>query len=772
MTRRFLWWLMMILPVVSGAAQPRPKIGLVLSGGGAKGFAHIRVLQVLDSLGIVPDYIAGTSMGSIVGGLYAAGYTGNQIDSIAKRLDWNQLLTNSVSFDEINIEEKDEFGRYIYELPLVGLKPKLPLGLIEGQQIEELLADLFFHVNTIHDFKKLPTPFLCVASDIIRGEPVVLRHGSLPTAIRASMSIPSIFAPVRRDGRLLVDGGVFNNLPVSYCRQMGATYIIASDVDGGLYRESELTSAAQLLMQTALLVGNITYRQEVKDVDLLIDIYPHLRYGTMDFSQRSDMMRAGNEAVREVIPRLVDLAKRQRTFPPRQVQPIPRVNRRYSIQNLTTDGISEPNVKLVQARFHAQPGEQLGSAAISARVHSLMGMRLFDKIGYHIEGDSLQSTLTLKATERPANAVKFAMHYDTERGAGVILNFTKRNFLLPASRFVTTVDLAESPRLRANYFYYLGRQAQWWHRTELYGERLLVNSFIQGTPVPDIVSQHTMATTMIHYSVSPAQQVGAGLIWQQNELRPKVDPNSKNRPDPLEIVDYTMATFGTRLFFQHNTLNKVFFPTRGKWLQVEWKVLASNRFRADLLQSAQLPSSRLLVEGLMPAYSRLNINAQHLLPLGSRSVVQLTAQIGQTFEMFAESGDFSVYDVAAGDFFHVGGQVQRPRPNSFLFMGLREGELSVPQAIVMGAHLQYTCAKNTYLIPTVNVLAGGYRPADFWRTVGHVQFSDQVNDHAFYQLGYGVTAAYYSILGPIQVSVAHNPQTGKVRGFFNIGFSF
>jgi NTE family protein len=195
--------LITLIGYTSLAQTARPKIGLVLSGGGAKGIAHVRVLQVLDSLGIVPDYIAGTSMGSVVGGLYAAGYTGHQIDSITKATPWDRMFSNSLTFDEINIEEKDEFGRYIYELPLKRLTPQFPLGVVEGQQIEELLASLFFPVNTITDFNKLPTPFLCVAADIIKGEPVILRKGSIAAAVRASMSIPTVFSPVRIDGRLL-----------------------------------------------------------------------------------------------------------------------------------------------------------------------------------------------------------------------------------------------------------------------------------------------------------------------------------------------------------------------------------------------------------------------------------------------------------------------------------------------------------------------------------------------------------------------------------------
>lgn len=772
MIRVFYFLTILIVCSLGASAQSRPKIGLVLSGGGAKGIAHIRVLQALDSLGIVPDFIAGTSMGSVLGGLYAAGYTGNEIDSIAKTLDWQLLMSNSVSFNEINIEEKDEFGRYIYELPMNGLKPKLPLGLIEGQHIEELLARLFFHVNGISSFQQLPTPFLCVASDIVRGEPVVLRNGSLPQAIRASMSIPSVFAPVRIDDHLLVDGGVFNNLPVSYCREMGASFIIASDVDGGLFKESDLNSAAQLLMQTALLAGNITYRKELKDVDLHIDIFPHLRYGTMDFEQRVDMLRAGREATKEIMPELVKVAAGQKQFPPRTVPRFPRGDRRYKIQEIATDGISEPNNALVQARFEAHVGELLNSREIGSRVHRLMGTRLFDKIGYQIEGDSVTSKLVLQASERPGNAVKFAMHYDTERGAGVILNFTKRNLMLSASRFVATIDLAESPRVRANYFYYFGVRKRWWHFSEVYGERMLINSFIEGTPVADVISQHIAATTMLNYSLSRDQYWGFGIMAQRSRLWPKINPSTESNPEPLEIADYRFGTVGVRFQFLRNTLDKVFFPTRGAWLRAETNWNINPAFKAKLLITLPDSSEKVVIEGSLPSYVRFNLKAQKVKPLGSRLSLQIWQQVALMQETFSHYDDFSAYRLAAGDINSVGGWLYRPRSSDHLFLGLREGELSVQQLLAVGAQFQYTVAKNVYVTPGINLLAAGYESSAFWSGLGQFDFRKENREGAFYQVGYGAMASYLSLLGPIQVGVSHNAQTGQLRGFFNLGFTF
>jgi NTE family protein len=455
------------------AQSSKPKIGLVLSGGGAKGIAHVRVLQVLDSLGIVPDYIAGTSMGSVVGGLYAAGYTGHQIDSITRSIQWADMFSNSVSFDEINIEEKDEFGRYIYELPLNGLKAQFPLGLVEGQKIEELLASLFFPVNKITDFNKLPTPFLCVAADIVKGEPVILHKGSLAASIRASMSIPTVFSPVRIDGKLLVDGGVYMNLPVTYCRNMGADYIIAVDVGGGLLKEEEITSAASMLVQTTFLSGNISYQQEKEKSDIFIDVVKHLKYSTMDFEQGASIMQSGDIAVKEAMKQLVDLSKRLKGYPVRKVRHIKQFQDKYKIETIKMDGISEANQDFVLENFGHKSGDLLSREQIGSSVHKLLGTRLFEKINYTIEGDTVQSVLTLRATERQANSGKFAIHYDNDRGAGLILNFTKRNLLLPSSRFLATLDLAETPRARINYFYYFGKHSRWWHQTELYAEVVL-----------------------------------------------------------------------------------------------------------------------------------------------------------------------------------------------------------------------------------------------------------------------------------------------------------
>lgn len=754
------------------AQTRKPRIGLVLSGGGAKGIAHIRILQVLDSLGIVPDYISGTSMGSVVGSLYAAGYTANQIDSIASAIHWPDMFSNSVSFEEINIEEKDEFGRYIYELSLLGLKPQFPMGVVEGQQIEELLANLLYPVRGISDFNKLPIPFLCVAADIVKGEPVILNKGSLPAAVRASMSIPTVFAPVRIDNRLLVDGGVYMNLPVTYCREMGAEYIIAVDVGGGLYREEELTSAASLLVQTTFLAGNISYQQEKEKSDLFIDVMKHLQYSTMDFEQGASIMMSGDKAVKEVMPQLVDLASKLEKFQQRKVKHVQKVQDKYTLQTIEMAGVSLENQDFVLEKFGWNTGNKVSREQISQSVHKLMGTRLFNKINYTIEGDSVQSILTIRAVEKPVNAVKFGIHYDTDRGAGLILNFTKRNLFLPTSRFLTTINLAETPRVRINYFYYLGKRSHWWHQTELYAETVDLNSFVSGTPINDLKSRYASATTNLNYSLNQKSYWGFGGFWQTSRIKPKIDPRTESDPDQLNILEYNLQTAGARVHYQYNTFDKVFYPSKGTWLRAE--ALANFGNPADVQFYVNNPDTvyQFNVNGHVQNYLRVHIKAQHNILLNKYFSLQLRGQVGITQQISNASEKYSPYQLGAGDFISVGGQLNRPRSTSFMFTGLQESELAVPQVVIAGAQLQWTVSKNTYLIPSINILAAGYDASDYWQSLGDFNFTTDTSNGAFYQVGYGITAAYMSLIGPLSITVSEDAQVGKVRWFLNIGFHF
>jgi len=243
--------LIFIGPIILCAGKRnRPSVGLVLSGGGAKGLAHIGVLKILDSLQIPVDYIAGTSMGGIIGGLYAIGYSGLEIEKISRHSNWQELFSDSPPREFLSYLEKEDDSRFQATLGLEGFTPVQPSGFIQGQRISLKFSSLTLSAEYIKNFDDFFIPFRCVAADLISGKEVILKQGSLSKAMRATMSIPTIFSPVEWGDSLLVDGGVLNNLPVDIIREMGAEFVIAVDVGDYHNDRKELQSMLKVLEQT------------------------------------------------------------------------------------------------------------------------------------------------------------------------------------------------------------------------------------------------------------------------------------------------------------------------------------------------------------------------------------------------------------------------------------------------------------------------------------------------------------------------------------------
>lgn len=292
-------------------AQSRPKVGLVLSGGGARGLAHVGILKMIDSLQIPIDYIAATSMGGIVGGLYAAGYSGNEIEKYILSNEWSELFFDSPPRRQVPYLQKKDDGKYQLELGLKGFTPVIPGGLIAGQNVSLRFAGLTSEVEKINDFDKLPIPFRCVSIDLISGKEVILRKGSLAKAMRSTMSIPTVFSPVEWGDSLLIDGGVLNNFPVDVVKQMGADIIIGVNVGTPLKNKEELNSIISIIEQTMVLTDYEKQNNNNKLCDLII--YPEL-YGhtsaDFDKEQIESILNLGNESAVKNKNSLVEIRKR------------------------------------------------------------------------------------------------------------------------------------------------------------------------------------------------------------------------------------------------------------------------------------------------------------------------------------------------------------------------------------------------------------------------------------------------------------------------------
>ena len=248
----------------------RPDVGLVLSGGGAHGIAHLGVIKVMEEAGLRPDYITGVSMGSIIGGMYAIGYSADSLHNILKKINWKLVLSNKIPENKVTFLEKKRYGNSIISLPLSFRKVMLPSGLINGQQFESALNFYAWPAADINDFSKLPIPFMCLGTDIITFKKADLKTGYLPDALRASSSVPSIFTPLKIDSLLLLDGGLIRNFAAKEVRDMGADIVIGSYVGFNGYNEEELQSVSGIMKQIAFFRSLNDFEEQKKLVDLLI----------------------------------------------------------------------------------------------------------------------------------------------------------------------------------------------------------------------------------------------------------------------------------------------------------------------------------------------------------------------------------------------------------------------------------------------------------------------------------------------------------------------
>ena len=387
------------------SAAERPRIGLVLSGGGARGLAHVGVLKVLEENHIPVDLVVGTSAGSIIGGLYAMGLSAREIEQVVLKVDWNE------GFSDASERQYRSFNRKRYDLSIlttldvgIGLDGlRLPKGLLQGQRLEMLLKKVTAPAELIEDFDRLPVPFRAVATDIENGERVVIGHGSIVRAIHASMAIPGVYAPVEIGGRMLVDGGLSSNLPVSTARELGANHIIAIDISTPLGSAEDLTSILSVAGQVSSLLTQRTVEQEISRLqadDTLIT--PDLKgYSSGDFDKAAAIIAIGEQAARDSLERLsryrIDARdyRAYRRNKPQLTPPSPIID----------ELVISTNSRISQARLASyielKPGDRFGREQLEKDIANLYGLGYFSHISYQLDEEDGQTSLQIDARKKP-----------------------------------------------------------------------------------------------------------------------------------------------------------------------------------------------------------------------------------------------------------------------------------------------------------------------------------------------------------------------------------
>lgn len=433
----------------SVAQQKRPKVGLVLSGGGAKGFAHIGVLHEIEKAGIKIDYIGGTSMGAVIGGLYATGYSATQIDSIFSVTNFSELIQDYIPRTSKSFYEKRNDEIYVISLPFNKFKLGFPLALSKGIDNYNMLTNLTQNVRKIRDFNKLPIPFLCIASNIETGEQVVLNSGCLPEAILASSAFPSLFSPVIINGKMLIDGGVTNNYPVAEVKKMGADIIIGVDVQDDLKDRNYLTEATRILVQ----ISNFPMASRMNDKLSLTDIYikPEVsEYSVISFADGKDIIQKGQDAALLVQDQLAKLGDLQNY----KQQSLKFKSDSLNLQQIVINNIKNYTRSYVIGKLGFKQGAKISFDEFKTGINKLNATQNFKAINYELtKTKSAADKLELKLVEtKNRTFIKFGLHYDGLYKSAILANLTQKKLLIKNDILSVDVILGDNFRYMLDYY--------------------------------------------------------------------------------------------------------------------------------------------------------------------------------------------------------------------------------------------------------------------------------------------------------------------------------
>lgn len=552
----------------------RPRIGLVLSGGGARGAAHIGVLKVLEELGVPIDAIAGTSMGAVVGGLYASGLSAAEIESLMTSVNWQAAFRDRPPREELTFRRKLEDQDFLVKFPLGlrGRRFRLPKGLIQGQAVNQMLRRATLPVAHITDFDDLPTPFRAVATDLVTGEAVVIGEGDLTTAMRASLSAPGVFAPVESDGRMLVDGGIADNLPVDVARSMGVDVLIVVDVGFPLQSREKLTTVPVISNQMlAILIrrNSELQRATLTENDIVIDP-PLGDASSFDFSIVEYAIEAGEKAARAVQERLAALAP-ERAGEQRYARGRENgITQPPLIEFVRVEPGSERYADELHDIFDDMVGRPLDPDALAARITGFYGHGNLEVLDYRVVEDEAGRpglAFTARRNSWGPNYVRFGLNLQDDLEGNSSYNAAARFVLSeitdPGGEWVWDLQVGETSLIATELYLPLS------HTNRFF---FLPHAKFETRNVPVLNGQERLAEYRVRsfeYGLDFGREFGnwgeirAGLRREEGRSR-------------VRIGDPTLPTesFDARAYFlrlSYDRLDDINFPRNGNLASLEWR---------------------------------------------------------------------------------------------------------------------------------------------------------------------------------------------------------
>lgn len=716
-------------PAFSWEGPERPQIGVVFTGGGAKGTAYIGVLRVLEEVGIPIDYISGTSMGAIIAGLYAAGYDPDELEEMILSREWDALLLDQVPRKFAPLPEKLDDGKYPFGFPLINGRASLPRGLIAGQNITSFLSKATLHVHQIEDFSDLPTPFFCTAMDITNGDGVVLDRGSLALAIRASMSMPSLHEPVEIDGRLLVDGGMAFSFPVSDTRARGMDFIIGSKTVRPLAEKEEIRTFLDVINNAIGLRGADDIRLQEKDTDILI--VPDIEgVDTGSFANSAQMIQRGEDAAREFEPQLRELKAILERYPPAPPRTRPPLVQELDIREVEFHGLETVSEQVALSQLDLDTDGPVTPPRLKNAITRMYASRSYEYVRF--ERDPLPGggdRLRIHVRENTTGRLQLGALFNTETGAGLRVRVQLPHVGLRNSQLLLRGVLAKRPTLSAEYLYDIGGPLRLGASARVrYREFTLALGDGEGnTRVAEFLVRQAAGNIDLYSLPYNSVQLGIGFEYRYSRLNTRVGIDAYDRSN--YYTPYAFLTVDNR--------DRAVYPRRGLLL----------RSRASHVEqrSEEFTIAGEELDRQLDPFQHYYVLLDHALTFGERWTILTDLDFG------GSSGT----DVPFNFGFFQGG---------FLPYGGINFPLYGYDHFAYGGQFAYSARL-------------GFRmelPRTYYLTLsGNIgNTSDESRDlfqGSAIRSGYGVGLGTPTIVGPVDLLTTWSPDTGDVFVHFSIG---
>lgn len=765
--------------------QTRPKIGLVLSGGGAKGAAHIGVLKYIEQEGIPIDYIAGTSMGAVVGGMYALGYSADEILDVISSVDWERLISNNVDRKKISFRNKQEKGSHIISVPFSmksrqedirsrSFRNSLPDGIISGDNLINLFNSLSVGYSDSLSFNKLQTPFICIATNMMNGKADVLDRGVLTKAMRASMAIPILFDPIKIGDTLYADGGLVSNFPADQCRAMGADYIIGVSMSPGLEdNPNKLTSLLTQVKQLKEIITDKEFENYHKKCDIFIS--PDLRgVGMLSFNAESIArvtqsgydaalaQEANFKALKEEV--LIDAAEDQLLHNPNHKKVVNILHNKVRISKIELMGVDKSIEKWMRRACTVHIGDTVGKAEIDESVSIYYGTGSFESITYTLHEDANTPDgyiLKFNFVDKPAHNFGLGFRFDSQDMLSVLLHVGINNNRMSGFKSDLDAKLGGNQWLKLNLSYghllyprvnfaYHFRNSE----LDVYDmDKLEMNTKFLQHKFRLYLSENYSRTFSIGGGVEAEFYTPRKVMYSLNDV---------------SDLDYkSVNTLGAFAFLQFDNLNRTRFATKGVKGNVNftWRDVT---FNSKGMNALQLGSVVFGFEGYIPVIKdRLVI------------VPQLYGSFlfGQGAKNGAKEGWNPIFQGPVPCYPSMnnilgGAEMGRYIDQHLPFIGLNKPSFAFNNLAIVRADIRTRVYKNHYLTAMFNYGRSAIDMSNFFKQSDTLLWSELYDYNASNWWGGGIRYSIDTKVGPLNFDISTSNISKSVNLYFSFGYYF